>query len=183
MHATLCYRGSEDDVLNRVYNAAVKRKAQYIVDITGDCPLVDPRHINMLIGCIKNTNYDYCSNVVERTWPDGFDIQVYTMGALRAMEQEEYGPVNREHTGWNILQYPGKFKIMSVPAEYSYRAPDWGLTLDTYEDYLLLDHLFTMMIGDYGPGFAVEKVMHYLQGNSHLLDINKNVKRKVPNGK
>lgn len=98
----LSYRGSEDDVLGRVLKAAELSNADYIVDITADCPFVDPEQIDTIV---KNTIKKKCiygSNIFPRVWPDGFDIQVYPIRALRALDFIITDAVKRHHVGWNI---------------------------------------------------------------------------------
>ena len=65
----LVFRGSEDDVFGRVLECAEFCEADIIVEITADCPLVDPFHVDTLIDALED--YDYASNVLIRRWPDG----------------------------------------------------------------------------------------------------------------
>lgn len=92
------YNGEEDDVIGRVLACAKWAKANIIVDITEGCPpLVDPRHIDYLVNKLKKGDYDYISNCSHRTWPDGFDIQVYKTEALERVKNK-FNP--KYHTGW-----------------------------------------------------------------------------------
>ena len=72
-----CYRGSENDVLSRVLGAADMLSAEIIVEVTGDCPFVDPLMVNQYIEILKDRDLDYVSNNIVSTYPDGFDIQVF----------------------------------------------------------------------------------------------------------
>ena len=170
-----CYKGSENDVIGRVLAAAKQAKTDIIVDITGDCPMVDPRHIDHLIKMLIKNDLDYASNCVRRTWPDGLDIQVYTREAL-ARAIDIYSP--EQHAGWNIAQHPDVFKIDNWPAPPDMHWPDLGLTLDTLEDYDLLQRIFREF-GD-NPVFAVEDVVKFLKANPELVEINKGIRRKTP---
>ena len=76
------FAGSEEDVLDRFYQAAKKFKASIIVRITGDCPFIDFDIIDQVISLYKNKNLDYASNVMPPTYPDGFDIEVFSFKVL-----------------------------------------------------------------------------------------------------
>jgi len=170
------YTGIEDDVIGRVISAANKYQADIIVDITGDCPMIDPRHVNHLISILlTDPQIDYASNCIQRSWPDGLDIQVYKTGAL-AETIDLFFPT--QHAGWNIAQHPDVFKIDNWPAPPDMCWPELGLTLDTPEDYKLLQIIFEKF--GKNPGFAVESVVKFLRDNPELVEINKNVRRKTP---
>jgi spore coat polysaccharide biosynthesis protein SpsF len=179
------FKGSENDVLGRVTTASsmMRRLDSIIVDITADCPLVDPRDISKLIKMQRASDLDYVSNVVVRSYPDGFDIQVYKKSVLEKVNQAVTNKIHRRHSGWNILNYCGTFfpqaiKIanMTVP-EDKYFHPDWGLTLDTTEDWALLNYIFEHFKGEL---FSSSEVMDLILSNMDLLNYNKNVKRNTP---
>lgn len=181
-----CFRGSEDDVLGRVYEAAKSMKADVIVDTTADCPLVDWRQIKEM-GEIYDKHpynrgecrpYFYISNCRERSWPDGFDIQFFDIGCLRMLiEEKMVSLLRRSHSGWNIPKYlKDDICIVDYVAKDRYRFPSWGVTLDTKEDYKLLSILFDRGLG----GKSAEEIIDYLKLHRELLKINSSVVRKVP---
>jgi spore coat polysaccharide biosynthesis protein SpsF len=174
------YRGSEDDVLGRVIEAAIAHGARTVVDVTADCPLVDPGHIDQVVGGIGYG--DYASNVVKREWPDGFDVQAFRLEALQRVARET--DVAREHVGWNILRRPDAFKIRHIcrPPQ-RFNKPEWGLTLDTPEDYELLRQLFVaMQLQGKGLSFSAEDVLTHLVNNPKMLMLNCMVARKAHEG-
>lgn len=173
----LCFRysGNEEDVLDRTLAAANWIGAETIIEVTGDCPLVDPRYIDHLIAMLIDGDLDYVSNAVERTWPDGLDIQVYTHLALHLC-RKYHNPPN--HVGWNIMQHPETYSILNWPAPPEMHFPTWGLTLDCLADYELLSIIFNRF--GINPAFQVEKVVEWLRDNPALLNINRHVKRKDP---
>ena len=180
------YSGSEDDVLGRVYAAAQLSKADYIVDITADCPLVDPADIDEIVSQVKsNNNYIYGSNINPRRWPDGFDIQVYPIDSLRAVNFLINNPVHRCHGGWNILNninavatYLNKkneYEIALIPEggrDYAFME----VTLDTQEDLMLinkvLSHFYNTRKQD---TFTMFDVIEFLTKSN----LSVNVKRKT----
>ncbi len=177
------YRGSEHDVLNRVYEAAMSFDATTIVDITADCPLVDPRHIDKLVKEFRKNNIDYISNVVERTWPDGLDIQVYTLKALYYLMRkntrslDNINTLNHDHAGWNIVK-DGGYRVLNVEAPNKYKHPEWGLTLDEIRDYKVLKYLFEKFVKEENILFPVEDILDFLIVNPDILKYNEMVKRK-----
>ena len=189
------FRGSEDDVLDRVYQAAVAFQADYIVDITADCPLVDPVHIDRIVSELVGTSrsyqprdldnscFDYVSNCWQREWPDGLDVQAYTFNALEKIWKSKTSV--REHVGWNIPEQAGDLGLncRQICAPKRYRHPEWGLTLDEPQDYDLLKRLFFEAVLAHGNHlFPVEWVLDYLLKHDDMLGINKDVTRKTPGG-
>jgi glutamate-1-semialdehyde 2,1-aminomutase len=92
-----CFQGSEDDVLDRYYQAAKQSRADVIVRITGDCPLVDPTLVDEMIMGYRSNNVDYFSNINPPTYPDGLDIEVFSIGALERAASEATSSFDREH--------------------------------------------------------------------------------------
>lgn len=93
----ICSRGSENDVLSRYYNAAIENHADVIVRITGDCPLVDPDLVDKAIQTYKSAEVDYFSNTCPPTYPDGLDIEVFSIDALKKAQDEATSDFDREH--------------------------------------------------------------------------------------
>ena len=169
------YVGNENDVIGRVLAAAKHHGADIIVDLTGDCPMVDPQHIGWMVNALKDRGADYVSNCVWRDWPDGLDTQAYWTKTLEKCI-DKFRP--EQHCGWNIARHPKTFKIIHHYAYTEYHWPELGLTLDTPEDYELLKILF-WKFGD-SPGFMTERVIDYLRKHPDLVKINQAVKRKSP---
>lgn len=187
LHSCFIYDGDEEDVLSRVLAAASYFKADIIVDLTADCPMIDPQHIDYLIEILlrdNNLDYvsdcvyrnlDYVSNCVYRDWIDGADLQIYWTDALMKLKRI-FNPPN--HVGWNITRHLETFNVQHWKAPKDMHLPDWGLTLDEYSDYKLLQLIFNKF-GE-NPGFKLEDVIYFLKDNPKLLEINKKVKRKNP---
>jgi spore coat polysaccharide biosynthesis protein SpsF len=179
-----CFMGNMDDVLQRVIDSVADQpEDSIIVDVTGDCPLVDPDHIDWCIGKVLGGN-DYASNVHPRTWPDGFDVQVYTKTILKYISGFVVDPKHRSHVGWNIPNYHKlaryKIKIANLPAPQGYKLPQLGLTLDEEEDRQLISKIYEHFDGKGKGGFTAVNVVDYLFANPELLKINSKIKRKVP---
>jgi spore coat polysaccharide biosynthesis protein SpsF len=170
--------GSENNVIERVINTSLKYNVDYIVDITSDCPLIDYIYLDKYIKFLKdNPSYDYASNVVERSYPDGFDIQIYKKEALIKCKKLIENPKHYSHTGWNITNNKLLFKIKNFKATGIEYMPELGLTIDEPEDLSLLSKIFENFENKY---FSTKDTIKLLFENKELLNINKNVKRKIP---
>ncbi len=125
------YRGSEDDVLDRYYRAAVKVGADTVVRITGDCPLVDPEVVDAVVARFFDSGADYASNTIPPTFPDGLDTEVFTFNALERSWREATDPVHREHVTL-YMKESGAFSLENVRHEIDWSAERW--TVDQPED-------------------------------------------------
>lgn len=91
------YRGSESDVLDRFYKAALQYKPKWVVRVTSDCPLLDPKLVDNVINLAQSSNVDYASNIMIEQFPDGQDVEVFTFDALEKAWQLAKLPSEREH--------------------------------------------------------------------------------------
>lgn len=134
-----CFRGSEIDVLNRYYRAAVSANATTVLRITSDCPLVDPEVVDQAVIARRDTNPqpDY---IVNEGYPRGFDVEVLTFQALERAWREDHDPVTREHVTAYITQRPELFRMATI--ECPQQLSHLRLTVDTIEDYQLLYKIF-----------------------------------------
>jgi len=104
-----CEQGSTNNVLNRYICVANKYKADLVVRITGDCPLVDPELVDQVIKKFTIDQVHYCSNVSPATYPDGLDVEVFTLESLKATESMTTNKSDLEHVT-SYLRESGKFK-------------------------------------------------------------------------
>ena len=135
-----CYCGSEEDVLDRYFQAAKETKADVIVRITGDCPLVDPTLVDQAIKEFKEAGVDYLSNTSPPTYPDGLDIEVFTFAALQRSAQEAEEVFEREHVT-PYMRKGGSFKRASMSNDKDCSALRW--TVDEQVDLDVVMSIFT----------------------------------------
>ena len=102
-----CFRGPEDDVLDRYLRAARAASADAIIRVTSDCPLLDPEVIDTVIRSFIGANVDYASNTIQRTFPRGLDTEVFSRGALERAAREADEPHQREHVTPYFWENPG----------------------------------------------------------------------------
>jgi len=174
------FRGSEEDVMSRVIGAAESVQADIVVEITGDCPIIDPDLVEQTIRVfMRNNNVEYCANTFFSSYPDGMDTQVMTIGALRKSYSMTSEPLDREHVSRHIWQNPQIFPQVYLIAPPSLHWPGLGLTLDEPNDYELIRTLIERLGYD-DSLFGCGDIIRYLRANPHLLKINDMVKRKDP---
>ncbi|MGI0057286.1 MAG: cytidylyltransferase domain-containing protein [Nitrosarchaeum sp.] len=171
------FRGNENDVLSRFYNAAVKEKADLIVRITADCPLVDPEIVDMIIGEAVINKTDYCSNAEIRTFPRGYDVEVFTFNILKKMFFETKNPDDLEHVTLFIHKNLNMFNTLNVIAPQNKHHPEWRVCVDTEEDFQLMEKIFEYYKNK--DLIKYDDVIDLFKKYSDLPNINKDVKQKT----
>jgi glutamate-1-semialdehyde 2,1-aminomutase len=132
------YRGSSDNVLERYFEAAKAVRADYIVRITGDCPLVDPELVDLAVSLLIEHDYDYVSNTNPPSFPDGFDIEAFSRYALEAAAEQAQDKYDYEHvTPWMKRNISKTYNFESGSDSSHLR-----VTIDEQRD---LDHLHSVM--------------------------------------
>ena len=139
------YRGSENNVLERVIGAAFSNKVDIIVEITADCPLIDPALIDMAIQTYLDGQFDYVGNTIDRQFADGMDVQVYSSDFLRATYSSDMEPSVLEHVTSHIIKSPiyNNYNIMATPEQYG---PNLRITLDTDADYKIIQDVYKRIL-------------------------------------
>ena len=129
-----CIRGSEADVLDRFCLAARETRAEAIVRVTADCPLLDPEVSGRVLAAYlgRRPAVDYASNVHPPTYPDGLDTEVISVEALETAARETQLPSDREHVTAYIWRRPERFRLVNVAHSDDLSAGRW--TVDTEAD-------------------------------------------------
>ena len=166
------YRGSDEDVLDRYYQAAKACGAAHIVRITADCPLIDPYIIYQALKFYFKSGADYCSNALERTFPDGLDMEVFRFDPLKDAWRNADLLSEREHVTTYIIKNGGRFKLVNFRNKIDLSGKRW--TLDREEDYKFIK---AVIEGIYPikPDFHMDDVLDFLKDNPELEDINKDI--------
>ncbi|MCX7797079.1 MAG: glycosyltransferase family protein [Melioribacter sp.] len=178
-NSILYYRGSSEDVLSRYYEAAIKFKADLILRITSDCPLIDPVIIDKMLeeffSSYEKERIDYMSNSIVRTFPRGLDVEIFPFSTLEKAYFEANKNYEREHVTPYIYQNPEKFKIKNYANKVDYSF--YRLTLDTIEDYELIKRIYEFLYNE-NKIFLFEDVIKLFEEKPELVEINKEVKQK-----
>lgn len=171
------YRGSEQDVLRRYYEAAQKYEAEIIVRLTSDCPLIDPDLINQVLQFYKENedSVDYVSNTLERTYPRGLDVEVFSVESLNKAHINAKLPRDREHVTAYIYTNPDKFKLLGIRNDNDYS--DYRWTVDTIEDYKLIEKIIIELYTK-KKCFSFNDVLQVLEQNPTWKEINAEIEQK-----
>lgn len=172
------FRGSEEDVMARVIGAAAMADAELVVEITGDCPVIDHRIIEQCIRMFKHNPCDYLSNASVRSYPDGMDVQVFPLAVLRKSAAMTDSRLDHEHVTLHIRNNPHLFKQVHLVAPPDLHWPDLGLTLDEPADYELLRRLIDHFTARSNPLFSCGDAVRQLRAAPEWADMNKGVARK-----
>jgi spore coat polysaccharide biosynthesis protein SpsF len=176
-HSINFFRGSENDVMSRVIESAEKFQAEVIVEITGDCPIIDPQIIEQTIQMFKVNDADYVSNAHIRGYPIGMDTQVFLTKTLIKSSLLTNDLLDREHVTLHIRNNPQIFSHLHLVPPPELYWPDLGLTLDELSDYELLKIIIEHFYQD-NPLFSCLDVLKFLKSRPDLLNLNNFVIRK-----
>jgi spore coat polysaccharide biosynthesis protein SpsF len=168
------FRGSENDVLDRYYQAARHVHADTVVRITSDCPLIDPEVSDFTIRQFMDNRPNYASNALERTYPRGLDTEVMTFEALELAWQAASEPYQRAHVTPYLYQNPDKFRLLSVKGETDYSGYRW--TLDMPEDLEFLQEVYSRLGGPHD--FTWRDVLRLLEREPGLAEKNRHIRQK-----
>lgn len=169
-----CFRGNEEDVLDRYYRAAEARLADVVVRVTSDCPLIDPEVIDRVVRAARGQWPHYTSNILQRTYPRGLDTEVVTFAALEQAWREAAEPYQRVHVMPYFYQNPERFRLGSVVGDADFSHYRW--TVDSAEDLAMVRALYRRM--DCDDGFSWRDVIGLLHREPRLAEINRHVRQK-----
>jgi spore coat polysaccharide biosynthesis protein SpsF len=171
----LYFRGSENDVLDRYYQAAIVSAAGSVVRITSDCPVIDPQLVDETIRVFHQQRGDYGSNVFPRTYPRGLDTEVFTISALGQAWRHAHEPYQREHVTPYFYEHPELFRLVSHRGHIDYSQYRW--TLDTAEDLELLRIIYARFGNE--DDFRWSEVIQLMEREPELAELNSNVMQKA----
>jgi spore coat polysaccharide biosynthesis protein SpsF len=167
-----CFRGSEIDVLNRYYRAAIHAGASTIIRLTSDCPLIDPEIVDAAVA-LHETSKPKADYVVSEGFPHGFDVEVFTFDALERSWREDHDAATREHVTPYIIRHPDVFRIVRLICPDS--LPPLRLTVDTLDDYNLVFKIYREL--GHRP-FGWREVVDLLSERRDWLRLNAHVRQQ-----
>jgi glutamate-1-semialdehyde 2,1-aminomutase len=167
-----CVRGSENDVLQRYLDAARATKADLVVRVTGDCPLIDPDLVDEVISSFKLQQVDYLTNTLPPTYPDGLDTEVFTLAALERVAFESQDRFDHEHVT-PYLRSPGLFKTAGVTQAEDLSGLRW--TVDEPPDFEVVSNVFAHFAPDIH--FSWKQVLQLQQNHPELFAANQTIIR------
>ena len=174
------FRGNEDDVLDRVLKTAQNFNVDVIVETTGDCPLIYWQHIDHLVGLHMKNDADLTTNILTRSFPRGYDLRIVDTKTLERVQLEVDNDIDKQHVlTWMYLNSKGKhnYKVQNWKAPMGQFRPDIEVTLDTPEDYQLINTLFAMG-QDYKLDLTCHDVINLIDTYPHIHQQVKKIERK-----
>ncbi|MCI9532189.1 MAG: spore coat protein [Lachnospiraceae bacterium] len=163
------FAGSEEDVLDRYYQAAKLLKPDYVVRITADCPLFDWRYLDMAAKQME-AGTDYMAGITE-SFPDGEDIEIITYDALKQSWEKAAMASEREHVTMYIKNHPGQFRLQNLECPI----PGLGMkrwTLDEEEDYQFISAVYQHFTSQGREDFVTEDILAFLKEHPELEGLN-----------
>lgn len=172
-HGIRHHRGPLEDVLARFLHAAQREEADVIVRITADCPLIDPALIDAVVTIRDAHRADYASNVLNRRYPRGLDVEVFTAEALARADREGREPHHREHVTPYLYEKPGRFQIIGLDCERDLSHHRW--TVDTLADLELVRAIYQRLDN---PLAGWREVLAVVEREPNLTRRNAHIKQK-----
>ena len=172
-------RGSLDDVLARYAVAAEATRADAIVRITADCPLIDPEIVDAVVGLFLRDGCEYASNTLERSFPRGLDTEVFTRRALERAASSAREPYEREHVTPYVYRHAAPARIGSFVDPSGVDRSAWRWTLDTLQDYTFLRALVQALAPLPVQRITTADAIAVLERDPELLAINADVVQKA----
>lgn len=168
-----CFRGSQDNVLNRVVEAHKEMESDVIVEITGDCPMTDPDIVDLGVETFLNHDVDVvtnCGNLL--TWPMGQYVQVFPLRLLEEVDRNINDSAVHEHVSLYFYEHPERYKIIDIVAPKRWRYPTFRFQLDYPEDLEFQRRVHSLLEPKFGPYFDTEEILALLRTDPSLLEIN-----------
>ena len=170
------YRGSLKNVLKRFYDISAVEKPDWIVRLTSDCPLIDPKLIDEIVTFAINNDFDYVSNTLKPSYPDGLDVEIFKSKVLNVAYKNASLKSEQEHVTpyiWKNSTFFGKDKFTSANYKCENNFSKYRLTVDYIEDLNLISELIKKL----GVDLSWKEYVNYLNLNSNLLKKNNNIIR------
>lgn len=172
-----CYRGSENDVLNRYYEASVAYPSDVVVRITADDPFKEPVVIDKVITTLIDNGYDLVTDNFPPSFPEGLDCEAFTFDVLRTMEMSTQDSFEREHVTQYVYHNPDKFRIGNVLSGTNLSHYRW--TIDSEEDYQMVKAVYENRDRDAKGILLMDEILDILSKNPKIAAINSTVKRSA----
>lgn len=184
--ASLCgarvFRGSEADVLGRYAAAAADADADVIARVTADCPLIDPGCLASMVEIFRKESRTevpaaMVTNARLRTFPRGLDAEVFSRAALVAADMEAVNDYEREHVTPYIYEHSDRFRVIDFVSDTD--RSDLRLTLDTPEDFALLQRIFDSAPPGTARNLGIDWALRLLDANPEWLALNAEIRQKT----
>jgi len=172
-----CFRGSEENVLNRYYSASEAFPSDYVVRITADDPFKEPKVIDAVITKLIEEGYDHVTNNLPSSFPEGLDCEAFKKSALDRSEREAETAFEREHVTQYIYHHPEIFKIGNVSNGENLSYLRW--TVDKDVDYEMVKAVYAHRNPVNKGILLMDEILEILKANPEIAKINSEVERSA----
>jgi len=168
------FRGNENDVLDRFFQASLVHKAEVAVRITADCPLIEPTIIDKVVQAFLSSDVDYASNTLNRTYPRGLDVEVINLRALAIAWKNAIKPYHRVHVTPYIYENADLFRLLSITNSSDLSKYRW--TVDTPEDLQFVRRVYEILGGN--SQFSWNDILKLCESEPSIVELNCNIQQK-----
>ena len=172
-----CFRGSEENVLNRYYSASEAFPSDYVVRITADDPFKEPKVIDAVITKLMEEGYDHVTNNLPPSFPEGLDCEAFKKEALDRSEKEAETAFEREHVTQYIYHHPEIFKIGNVSNSENLSYLRW--TIDKDVDFEMIKAVYAHRNSANKGILLMDEILDILKANPEIEKINSEVERSA----
>ncbi len=172
------FRGSEENVYDRVIRAAKKFNTDLIIRITSDCPVIDLNIIHQAYKLYLNNDVEFVTNSLITSYPIGMDVEVLKYKTLKKSKKFFKTKDDEEHITLAIRRNPKKFKHLNLIAPKEIHYPNMSLVLDYKEDSIVLKKIIKKF---WKKNYRCFDLVNFLQKNQNILKLNKNLRRTTYN--
>lgn len=173
------FRGSENNVLQRVVRASEKYKIKNIVSICGDNPILDPFIVLDMIKIHKKYKYDCVTNSFEKSFPRGMDSVIISQKLLKESLKKGSSKLYKEHVTLYANHNQKKFKVKNYKAHKFLHWPQLSVSLDEIDDFKLIKKIIEYFAKKKIKYFGCREIVNLLKyKKKNWIKINQKVKRK-----
>lgn len=170
-----CFRGSENDVLNRYYCASEAFPSDYIVRITADDPFKEPAVIDAVVTKLLREGFDHVTNNLPPSFPEGLDCEAFRKEALNLSEKQATSAYEREHVTQYIYHHPELFKIGNIQCDRQLSHLRW--TIDRDADLQMVRAVYAHRQHGRQGLLLMDEIMEILEAHPEISAINSHVER------
>ena len=174
------FRGSEEDVLSRVVGAQRAMCSDIVVEICGDCPLIDAEVVDLAIRSYLANDVDVVTTGRVPSFPNGIDVEIFSLDLLGAVAESVDDPAVREHVSLHFYERPDAYRVCHLIAPQRWCRPDLRLVLDYPQDHALIDRIYRRLEPAHGGTFGLDAVIGLLASEPELAQINAGCRERSP---
>lgn len=167
-----CHRGSEEDVLDRVVQAQRGQASDIVVELCGDCPLIDPALVDRAVEAFRAGAGDIVTSAWHQSYPQGTEVQVFGLADLEEVARTVSDPAVREHVSLYFYEHPERYRRVDLQAPAGLRRPDYRLQVDYPEDLELNRSIHATLLARTGRTFGLPEVVALLDADPALAALN-----------